>query len=124
MYFEASLFMGHTPLNLPEFGRTFSLSIFGYTIALNVCTTPVKVQKSPLRKIDRTLSSCPCVPVASECNDPCNQEVCKVDTNTRQTEIQSVEEDHTDTCNSNHTKPLQDTESTAEQSESTVSSLD
>lgn len=114
MYFEAALYMGRAPLNLPETGRTFSVSVFGYIIALNVRTTPPKFQVKQQPKIDRTPSSCPCVPGTSGCIYPCNREVCKADTDTPQTEIQSVEEDRIDTCSNSRTTPSQGTENTEE----------
>ena len=122
MYFEASLYMGRTPLDLPTTGRTFSLSFFGYTIAVNVRTTPPKVQQVQPPKISRTLSSCPCAPAASGCIYPCNQEACTADTDILQKEKRLVEVDQPDTCNSNHTTPVPNTESTTELQESKASS--
>ena len=122
MYFEASLYMGRAPLDLPITGRTFSLSFFGYTIAVNVCTTQSKVQQVQPQKISRTLSSYPCAPAASGCIYPCNREVCKADTDIPQTEKRSAEVDHPDTCNSNHTRQVPNTENTTELQESKSSS--
>lgn len=121
-YFEIAFYMGRTPMNLPVIGRTFSVKLFGYTIALNVRTEPKQHQESQQQETCRTSSSCPCVPEASCCTSPCNRGVCKVDTSTPQTEIQSVQEDRTDTDSDNHTTPSQDTENTAERQESTASS--